>query len=71
MIVCHCQAVTEHSIRNAVRDGARCRRSVARACAAGRSCGGCSLAVDEIVRSELEQLGGQPHHALPDLAEAR
>jgi len=70
MIVCHCQAVTDRAIRNAVRDGARCRRSVARACAAGRSCGGCTLAIDEIVRSELEQLGGQPHLAAPDLAAA-
>lgn len=71
MIVCHCQAVTDRAIRNAVRDGARCRRSVARACAAGRSCGGCTLAIDEIVRSEIEQLDGQPLHALLDLAAAR
>ena len=70
MIVCHCQAVTDRAIRNAVRDGARCRRSVARACAAGRSCGGCTLAIDEIVRSEIEQLGRQTHHAGPDLAAA-
>jgi bacterioferritin-associated ferredoxin len=71
MIVCHCQAVTDRAIRNAVREGARCRRSVARACSAGRSCGGCTLAIDEIVRSELERLDTQPHHALPDLAAAR
>ena len=71
MIVCHCQAVTDRAIRSAVRDGARCRRSVARACAAGRSCGGCALAIDEILRSELEQLECQPLLALPDLAAAR
>lgn len=70
MIVCHCQAVTDRAIRNAVREGARCPRSVARACAAGRSCGGCTLAIDEIVRSELEQLGSQAHLSLPDLAAA-
>jgi bacterioferritin-associated ferredoxin len=70
LIVCHCQAVTDRAIRNAVRDGARCRRSVARACAAGRSCGGCTLAIDEIVRSELEQLGSQTHLRAPDLAAA-
>jgi bacterioferritin-associated ferredoxin len=69
MIVCHCQAVTDRAIRSAVRDGARCRRSVARACAAGRSCGGCRLAIDEIVQSEIEQLG-QGHCAAPDLAAA-
>jgi bacterioferritin-associated ferredoxin len=44
---------------------------VARACAAGRSCGGCTHAIDEIVRSELEQLDHQTHHALPDLSAAR
>jgi bacterioferritin-associated ferredoxin len=71
MIVCHCQAVTDRAIRTAVRDGARCRRSVARACAAGRSCGGCTLAIDEIVRSEIEQLDGQPVHGFADLAAAR
>ncbi len=70
MIICHCQAVSERAIRAAVRDGARCRRSVARACAAGRSCGGCTLAIDEIVRSEVAQLETQPHHGLPDLAAA-
>ena len=71
MIVCHCQAVTDRTIRSAVREGARCRRSVARACAAGRSCGGCTLAIDEILRSELEQLESPPLLALPDLAAAR
>jgi len=71
MIVCHCQAVTDLAIRNAVREGARCRRSVARACAAGRSCGGCTHAIDEILRCELEQLGAQPHPMLPELAAAR
>lgn len=70
MIVCHCQAVSERAIRAAVRDGARCRRSVARACAAGRSCGGCTLAIDEIVNSEVAQLEAQPHHGLPELAAA-
>lgn len=70
MIVCHCQAVSDHAIRAAVRDGARCRRSVARACAAGRSCGGCTRAIDEIVRSEVAQLEVQPHHGMPELATA-
>jgi bacterioferritin-associated ferredoxin len=71
MIVCHCQAVTDRAIRSAIREGARCRRSVARACAAGRSCGGCTLAIDEILRGELEQIEAQPLLAVPDLAAAR
>jgi assimilatory nitrate reductase catalytic subunit/bacterioferritin-associated ferredoxin len=69
VIVCHCQAVSERAIRAAVRSGARCLRSVARSCAAGRSCGGCTLAIDQILRSELEQLDDAPP-ALPDLAAA-
>jgi bacterioferritin-associated ferredoxin len=70
VIVCHCKAVTDRAIRSAIRDGARCRRSVARACAAGRSCGGCAPAIDEIVQSELEVLGATPLSSLPDLATA-
>jgi bacterioferritin-associated ferredoxin len=69
MIVCHCQGVSERTIRAAVRKGARSLRSVARACSAGRSCGGCTLAIDEIVKSELEKLESEPP-ALPDLAAA-
>jgi bacterioferritin-associated ferredoxin len=70
VIVCHCRAVSDRTIRDAIRGGARCRVSVARACAAGRSCGGCTGAIDEIVRSELERLEARPHHAVPDLAAA-
>jgi bacterioferritin-associated ferredoxin len=70
VIVCHCQAVTERVIRSAVRDGARCRRSVARACAAGRSCGGCVEAIDEIVHSELSHLEATHRSPAPDLARA-
>lgn len=70
MIVCHCQAVSDRAIRAAVRDGARCRRSVARACRAGRSCGGCTRVIDEIVRSEVAQLETPPHPILSDLATA-
>jgi bacterioferritin-associated ferredoxin len=70
VIVCHCKAGSDRVIRAAVRDGARCRRSVGRACAAGRSCGGCSPVIDEIVESELAQLEGSLHPALSDLAAA-
>jgi bacterioferritin-associated ferredoxin len=59
LIVCHCHAVTEGAVRTAVRDGARCRRSVAQACSAGRSCGGCALLVDEII--ECESRGERTH----------
>ncbi len=70
MIVCHCQAVSERTIRSAIREGAHCRRSIARACSAGRSCGGCTLAIDKILRSELEQAAAPALQSLPDLATA-
>jgi bacterioferritin-associated ferredoxin len=70
LIVCHCQAVTDRVIRKAVHEGARCRRSIARACAAGRTCGGCTLAIDEIVRSEVERLDTNRSTAIGELVAA-
>jgi bacterioferritin-associated ferredoxin len=61
VIVCHCKAVRETSIRDAVRAGARCHRSVARACKAGGMCGGCRPAIEEII--EEEQSVAAPHFA--------
>ena len=55
VIVCHCKAVTDHAVRDAVRDGARSCRQIARACEAGRSCGGCRPAIREIIESERER----------------
>ena len=52
MIICHCKAVTDQGIRNAVRNGARTRNEVVSACAANMSCGGCAPAIDEIIESE-------------------
>jgi len=52
LIVCHCKAVRESSIRAAVRAGARCHRSVATACKAGEMCGGCRPAIEQIIEQE-------------------
>lgn len=52
MIVCHCKAVRESSIRAAVRAGAHCQRSVATACKAGGKCGGCRPAIEQIIEQE-------------------
>ena len=52
MIVCHCQGVSDRSIRQAVREGARSVGQVARACRAGRMCGGCRPAICEIISTE-------------------
>jgi bacterioferritin-associated ferredoxin len=52
VIVCHCQAVSDREIRAAVRAGAADCEEVARACRAGRRCGGCRPAIHEIVEGE-------------------
>lgn len=55
MVVCHCHAVRCREIRRAVREGARTRCEVARACGATRGCGGCRPAVEAILREELAE----------------
>jgi bacterioferritin-associated ferredoxin len=55
VIVCHCSGVSDREIRSAVREGARTCREVARACAAGRMCGGCRPAIRRLL--EIEQAG--------------
>jgi bacterioferritin-associated ferredoxin len=52
VIICHCKGVNDRAIRKVVREGATTQRQVALACAAGRSCGGCSPAIREILLAE-------------------
>jgi bacterioferritin-associated ferredoxin len=49
MLVCHCHAVNDHTIRRCVNEGARSRREVREACGAGSSCAGCRLAIDRLI----------------------
>ena len=58
MLVCHCHGVSDRTIRESARRGARTVDDVARACGAGRSCGGCRALVSAILESE-----GAPHRA--------
>lgn len=55
MIVCHCQGVSDRQVRQAVREGARSVRQVARVCRAGRMCGGCRPVIGEIIASEAAE----------------
>ncbi len=57
MIVCHCHAVSDREIRRAAREGAGSVREVARDCRAASGCGGCSMAVREI----LDEIHGRAH----------
>jgi assimilatory nitrate reductase electron transfer subunit len=52
MIVCHCNGVSDRTIRRALRTGCRTRGEIARACGAGRGCGGCREVIDEVMASE-------------------
>lgn len=49
MRICHCMAVSDRTIRAAVRDGAESLDAVARACGAGSMCGGCRPAVADVM----------------------
>jgi bacterioferritin-associated ferredoxin len=55
VIVCHCQGVSDRSIRQAVREGARSVRQVSRVCRAGRMCGGCRPVISEIIEAESSE----------------
>lgn len=52
MLVCHCHAVTDRTIREAIREGACSADEVGAACGAGTGCGGCRDVVDGIVQGE-------------------
>jgi bacterioferritin-associated ferredoxin len=52
MLVCHCNGVSDRTIRKAVRGGAITARDVAHACGAGACCGGCTDVVREIIHAE-------------------
>ncbi len=54
MIVCHCKAVNDRSIREVIQRGARTPREIALACQAGRKCGGCIPVVRELLANETE-----------------
>ncbi|MDB4278857.1 (2Fe-2S)-binding protein [Deltaproteobacteria bacterium] len=49
MLVCHCHAVNDHTIRRCVNDGARSRHEVREACGAGSTCGGCEPVIDRLI----------------------
>ncbi|MEE8508614.1 MAG: (2Fe-2S)-binding protein [Myxococcota bacterium] len=52
MLVCHCQGVSDRSIRKAVREGAATVVDVGYHCGAGTCCEGCVDLIDRIIRSE-------------------
>lgn len=56
MIVCHCNAVTDHEIKRLVREGCKTVNDVVQCCGASASCGGCKELVERIVSAELNKI---------------
>lgn len=56
MIVCQCNGVSDHTIREAVRSGATSCKAVARRCGAGVFCGGCVPAIAALLEAERARL---------------
>lgn len=49
MYICHCQGVTDRTIRAAIASGAGTVDQIARRCGAGADCGGCHQALEELL----------------------
>ena len=56
MIICQCNGVSDRTIRKLVRDGASNRNEVVRTCMAGKACGGCVPAIDQIIEGERKRI---------------
>ena len=50
MLICHCHAVSDGTIRESIRDGARSTDEVGAMCKAGTCCGGCRPAIEGLLR---------------------
>jgi bacterioferritin-associated ferredoxin len=53
MVVCHCRAVNDVTIRTEIAQGALSADEVAARCGAGDHCGGCRIVIDELVDEML------------------
>lgn len=59
MIVCHCSAVNEETIKRAYDEGARTTSAVCRSTGAGQDCGTCIFTVKRVV-CQHEALAPEP-----------
>ena len=57
MYVCLCKAVTDHQIRDAVREGVRSYAALCRELELARQCGRCGLEARRVFRDALEPGG--------------
>jgi bacterioferritin-associated ferredoxin len=50
VLICHCHAVSDRTIRESIRDGARSADEVGAMCRAGTCCGGCRPGIEALLR---------------------
>jgi bacterioferritin-associated ferredoxin len=60
MFVCHCRAVTDREIREAIAAGARDLEQVGRSCGAGITCGGCCPLIQELLAEHAQHAEPAP-----------
>jgi len=64
MFVCHCRAVTDGEIREAIAAGACDLAEVGRHCGAGITCGGCCPLIQELLAEHVSRPPATPAPAL-------
>jgi bacterioferritin-associated ferredoxin len=52
MLICHCNGVSDRTVRRVIRQGARSVSDVGHACGAGTCCQGCSHQIAKIIHAE-------------------
>jgi bacterioferritin-associated ferredoxin len=58
MLVCHCHAVNDRTIRRCVNNGARSENEIREACGAGASCGSCRPTIDRLIELHHDAQSG-------------
>jgi bacterioferritin-associated ferredoxin len=56
MYICHCRGVTDRTIRAAIASGAGSVDKIGQRCGAGVDCGGCHLALEELLDEAAARL---------------
>jgi bacterioferritin-associated ferredoxin len=65
MFVCHCRAVTDREIREAIAAGARDLDEVGSRCGAGITCGGCCPLIQELLAESGAETAAAPRALAP------
>jgi bacterioferritin-associated ferredoxin len=59
MFVCHCRALTDREIGEAIAAGARDLDEIGRQCGAGITCGGCCPLLEELLDQAARRSAGE------------